>query len=90
MYIAAGKILVSNGTPILPGSPACTPNTILGSVMGIYAYLCSQFIVQNPQTFARNAYATTGTKGQVLLYLPLDFSDQVINIAILAEFVQST
>ncbi len=89
-FIAAGKILVSNGTPIGPGSPATTPNAILGSVIGIYAYLSSIFIVQNPQTFAKNAYATTGTKGQVLLYLPLDFSDQVISIAILAQFVQST
>jgi hypothetical protein len=46
--------------------------------------------VQNPQTFARNATATVGTKGQVLLYLPLDFTDQVVNIAILAQFIQST
>jgi phage tail sheath gpL-like len=89
-FIAAGKILVSNGTPIGPGSPATTPNAVLGSVIAIYAYLCSIFIVQNPSTFAKNAYATTGAKGQVLLYLPLDFSDQVINIAILAQFVQST
>jgi phage tail sheath gpL-like len=89
-FIAAGKILVANGTPIGPGSPATTPNAILGAVIGIYAYLCSIFIVQNPATFARNAYATTGTKGQVLLFLPLDFSDQVVNVAILAQFQQST
>jgi phage tail sheath gpL-like len=89
-FISAGKILVSNGTPIGPGSPATTPNAILGAVFGIYAYLSSIFIVQNPQTFARNATATVGTKGQVLLYLPLDFTDQVVNIAILAQFIQST
>ena len=89
-FIASGKILVANGTPIGPGSPATTPNAILGAVVAIYAYLSSIFIVQNPQTFAKNAYATTGTKGQVLLYLPIDFSDQVINIAVLAQFVQST
>ena len=70
--------------------PATTPNAILGAVVGIYAYLCSIFVVQNPQTFAQNATATIGTKGQVLLFLPLDFSDQVINIAILARFIQST
>ena len=67
-----------------------TPNAVLGSVIAIYAYLCSIFVVQNPETFARNASAAAGTKGQVLLYLPLDFSDQVINIAILAQFRQST
>ncbi len=89
-FIASGKILVANGTPIGPGSPATTPNAILGAVVGIYAYLCSIFVVQNPQTFAQNATATIGTKGQVLLFLPLDFSDQVINIAILARFIQST
>ena len=89
-FIAPGKILVSNGTPIGPGSPATTPNAVLGSVIAIYAYLCSIFVVQNPETFARNASAAAGTKGQVLLYLPLDFSDQVINIAILAQFRQST
>lgn len=89
-FTAAGKILVANGTPIGPGSPATTPNAILGAAIAIYAYLSSIFIVQNPGTFAKNAYATTGSKGQVLLYLPLDFSDQVINVAILAQFVQST
>jgi phage tail sheath gpL-like len=89
-FIAAGKILVSNGTPIGPGSPATTPNAVLGSVVAIYAYLCTVFVVQNPQTFAANAYATNGTKGQVLLYLPFDFSDQIINVGILAQFVQST
>jgi phage tail sheath gpL-like len=90
MFIDAGKILVSNGTLIGPGSPATTPNLVLGAVLGIYTYLCSQFIVQNPQTFAANATVATGSKGQLLLYLPLDFSDQVIGIAILAQFVQTT
>jgi phage tail sheath gpL-like len=89
-FIAAGKILVANGTPIGPGSPATTPNDMLGAVMGIYAYLCSVFICQNPQTFARNATASIGAKGQVLMYLPLDFSDQVVNVAVLAQFRQST
>jgi len=89
-YIAAGKILVVNGTIIGPGSPACTPNMVMGSVMSFYRYLCGIFIVQNPEAFEANAYATNGAKGQILLYLPLDFTDQVINIAILAEFVQST
>ena len=89
-FIVPGKILVSNGTPIGPGSPATTPNAMLGAVVAIYAYLCSIFIVQNVQKFAQNASATAGTKGQVLMYLPIDFSDQVINVGILVQFQQST
>jgi phage tail sheath gpL-like len=89
-FIVPGKILVSNGTPIGPGSPATTPNAMLGAVIAVYAYLCSIFIVQNVQKFAQNASATTSTKGQVLMYLPIDFSDQVINVGILVQFQQST
>ncbi len=89
-FIVPGKILVSNGTLIPPGSPATTPNAMLGAVIAVYAYLASIFIVQNVQTFAQNATAGPGTKGQVLMYLPLDFSDQVINVGLLIQFRQST
>ena len=89
-FIVPGKILVSNGTLIPPGSPATTPNAMLGAVVAVYAYLASIFIVQNVQTFAQNATAGPGTKGQVLMYLPLDFSDQVINVGLLIQFQQST
>lgn len=89
-FIASGKILVANGTPIPMGAPATTPNLIFQAVVGMYSYLSSVFLVQNPQTFARNGYATTGQKGQVLLFLPFDFSDQVIQVAGLIQFVQST
>jgi len=89
-FIVPGKILVSNGTLIPPGSPATTPNAMLGAVIAVYAYLASIFIVQNVRTFAQNATAGPGTKGQVLMYLPLDFSDQVINVGLLIQFQQST
>jgi phage tail sheath gpL-like len=89
-FIVPGKILVSNGTLIAPGSPATTPNAMLAAVVAVYAYLASIFIVQNPLKFAQNAYPTPGTKGQVLMYLPIDFSDQVINVGILIQFQQST
>jgi phage tail sheath gpL-like len=89
-FIVPGKILVANGTPIGPGSPATTPDAMLGAVVAVYAYLASIFIVQNVQKFAANAYATTGTKGQVLMYLPIDFSDQVVNVGLLIQFQQST
>ena len=89
-YIVPGKILVSNGTIIPPGSPATTPAAMLASVVGIYAYLASIFIVQNVRKFAANAYATTGAKGQVLMYLPIDFSNQVVNLGLLIQFQQST
>jgi phage tail sheath gpL-like len=89
-FIVPGKILVANGTLIPPGSPATTPNAMLGAVIAIYAYLCSEFICQNVRKFAANATAQAGTKGQVLMYLPFDFSDQVINVGILVQFQQST
>ena len=89
-YIVPGKILVANGTTIPPGSAATTPNAMLGTVIAVYAYLCSEFICQNLQAFAANARASSGTKGQVLMYCPFDFSDQVINVGILVQFQQST
>ena len=89
-FIAPGKILVQNGTVIPPGSPATTPNAMLGAVIGVYAYLASIFIVQGVQTFAQNATAGSGTKGQVLMYLPLNFSDQVVNVGLLIQFQQTT
>lgn len=89
-FIAAGKILVDDGTPIPPGAPATTPSLILQSAIAIYAYLASVFLVQDVATFARNARASKGQKGQVLLYLPINFSDQVIQIAALIQFIQTT
>jgi phage tail sheath gpL-like len=90
MYIAAGKILVEDGTPIPPGAPATTPSTIFQSTVAIYAYLASVFVVQDVATFAKQGYARKGQKGQVLLYLPINFSDQLIQIAALIQFRQTT
>ena len=44
-YIVPGKILVANGTLIPPGSIATTPNAMLATVIAVYAYLASEFIV---------------------------------------------
>ena len=90
MYIAAGKILVDDGTPIPPGAPAITPSIVFQSAVAIYGYLASVFVVQDVATFAREGYARKGTKGQVLLYLPINFSDQLIQIAALIQFKQTT
>ncbi len=89
-FIAAGKILVDDGTPIPPGAPATTPSLILQAAIAIYAYLASVFLVQDVATFAKQAYARKGAKGQVLLYLPINFSDQVVQIAALIQFQQTT
>ena len=89
-FIAAGKILVDDGTPIPPGAPATTPSLIFQATVALYAYLASVFVVQDVATFAKNGYAAKGTKGQVLLYLPINFSDQVIQIAALIQFQQTT
>jgi phage tail sheath gpL-like len=86
----SGKILVADGTPLNPGSPATTPSLIFQASVAIYGYLASQFVVQNPQTYAKNGYAKIGAKGQVLLYMPFDFSDNVIQLAALIQFTQST
>jgi phage tail sheath gpL-like len=84
------KILVDDGNIIGPGSPAVTPSLIFQAVCGMYAYLCTQYIVQDSQTFAKNGYAQKGTKGQVLLYLPIDFADAVIQVPALIQFQQTT
>ena len=89
-FIQPGKILVVNGTPIPLGANATTPAMVFQAVVGYYGYLASIFLVQNPAKFAANGYGTTGTKGQVLLFLPFDFADQVIQVASLIQFVQST
>jgi len=89
-FIEPGRILVVDGTPIPMGAPAVTPSMIFQATVSYYAYLSSIFIVQNLQTYAKNGYATPGSKGQVLLFLPFDFSDQVIQIAALIQFRQST
>jgi phage tail sheath gpL-like len=89
-FIQPGRILVSDGTAIPMGAPAVTPSVIFQAVCGYYAYLASIFIVQNLQSFSRNGYAQPGSKGQVQLFLPFDFADQVIQIAALIQFRQST
>jgi phage tail sheath gpL-like len=89
-FIQPGRILVADGTSIPMGAPATTPSLIFQAVCGYYSYLTSIFIVQNLQTFSRNGYAQPGSKGQVQLFLPFDFSDQVIQIAALIQFRQST
>jgi phage tail sheath gpL-like len=89
-FIDAGLILVDDGTPIGPGSPATTPSLVLQAAIAIYGYLCTEFIVQDADAFAKAATASKGAKGQVLLYLPLNFSDQLIQIAALFQFTQTT
>lgn len=89
-FVDAGLILVQDGTPIGPGSPATTPSIILQSAIAIYAYLATIFVVQDVAGFAANATAASGQKGQVLLYLPINFSDQVIQVAALIQFKQTT
>jgi phage tail sheath gpL-like len=89
-YVDAGLILVDDGTPIGPGSPACTPSMVGLTAIAIYAYLCTIFVVQDLAAFAANMTAGKGTKGQVLLYLPINFSDQIIQVAALIQFQQTT
>jgi phage tail sheath gpL-like len=89
-FISAGKILVEDGTPIPPGAPATTPSLVFQAAVAIYAYLATQFIVQDVQSFAKNGYGAKGQKGQVLLYLPINFSDNVVQIAALIQFIQTT
>jgi phage tail sheath gpL-like len=84
------KILIDDGAVISAGSSATTPSLIFQGVCGMYAYLASQNVVQNPATFAANGYAQKGQKGQVLLFLPIDFTDQVLQVAALIAFQQTT
>jgi phage tail sheath gpL-like len=83
------KKLVTNGTPVLPGSNCVTPAMIQASVVAEYRVLEANGYVQNSATFARNIVTEDAGHGLVKILAPVDLVNQLRQIAILLQFRKS-
>lgn len=82
------SILVANGTPILFGSAMVTAQTVLASVIARYRSQAANGLVQNPDTFAKQAAAQNAGNGLVKLLLPVQLANQLRDIAMLVAFTK--
>jgi phage tail sheath gpL-like len=85
----ARKKLVSNDTPIQPGSNCVSPNLIGASTVSEYRALEAGGYVQNSNTFARNLIVEDAGNGLVKILAPVDLVNQLRVIAILLQFRKS-
>jgi phage tail sheath gpL-like len=85
----ARKKLVSDDTPVLPGSNCVTSKMIQASVVAEYKVLEANGYVQNSATFARNIIAEDAGNGLVKILAPVDLVNQLRQIAILLQFRKS-
>lgn len=85
----ARKKLVSDATPILPGSNCVSAAMIKASVVSEYRALQAGGYVQNADTFAKNIVAEDAGRGLVKILAPVDLVNQLRQIAILLQFRKS-
>ena len=85
----ARKKLVTDGTPIMPGSNCVSAAMIKASVVAEYKVLEANGYVQNSATFARNIIAEDAGRGLVKILAPVDLVNQLRQIAILLQFRKS-
>lgn len=85
----ARKKLVSDATPVLPGSNCVTSQMIKASVIAEYKSLEANGYVQNSATFAKNIIAEDAGNGLVKILAPVDLVNQLRQIAILLQFRKS-
>jgi len=85
----ARKKLVSNATPVLPGSNCVTPAMIQASTVAEYKVLEANGYVQNSATFAANIVTEDAGNGLVKILAPVDLVNQLRQIAILLQFRKS-
>lgn len=85
----ARKKLVTDQTPILPGSNCVSAAMIKASVVAEYRVLEANGYVQNSATFARNIVAEDAGHGLVKILAPVDLVNQLRQIAILLQFRKS-
>jgi phage tail sheath gpL-like len=85
----ARKKLVSNATPVLPGSNCVTAAMIQASVVAEYKVLEANGYVQNSATFAQNIVTEDAGNGLVKILAPVDLVNQLRQIAILLQFRKS-
>jgi phage tail sheath gpL-like len=82
------SILVADGTTIPAGSAMVTSQTIRFSIIALYAQQATQGLVQNPTQFAQQAAAQNAGNGLVTALLPVQLSNQLINVAMDIKFTQ--
>jgi phage tail sheath gpL-like len=85
----ARKKLVSDGTPILPGSNCVSAAMIKASTVSEYRALEAAGYVQNSAQFAQNIVAEDAGRGLVKILAPVDLVNQLRQIAILLQFRKS-
>jgi phage tail sheath gpL-like len=83
------KKLVSDTTPIAPGSNCVNALMIKASVIQEYRVLQMNGFVQNADTFARNIIVENAGNGLVKILAPVDLVNQLRQIAILLQFRKS-
>lgn len=83
------KKLVSDQTPIAPGSNCVNSLMIKASVIQEYRVLQINGYVQNADTFARNIVVENAGNGLVKILAPVDLVNQLRQIAILLQFRKS-
>jgi phage tail sheath gpL-like len=89
LSIYARKKLVSNATPVLPGSNCVTAAMIQASTVAEYKVLEANGYVQNSATFAQNIVTEDAGNGLVKILAPVDLVNQLRQIAILLQFRKS-
>ena len=85
----ARKKLVSDITPILPGSNAVNTLMIKASIVANYRALELGGYVQNSAVFARNLVVENAGRGLVKVLAPVDLVNQLRQLAILLQFRKS-
>lgn len=83
------KKLVSDQTPIAPGSNCVNAPMIKASVIQEYRVLQLNGYVQNADTFARNIIVENAGNGLVKILAPVDLVNQLRQMAILLQFRKS-
>lgn len=83
------KKLVSDQTPIAPGSNCVNSLMIKASVIQEYRVLQLNGYVQNADTFAQNIIVENAGNGLVKILAPVDLVNQLRQIAILLQFRKS-
>lgn len=85
----ARKKLVSDATPILPGSNCVSAAMIKASTVAEYKALEAGGYVQNSSNFAKNIVAENAGRGLVKILAPVDLVNQLRQIAVLLQFRKS-
>lgn len=80
------KILVPDGTRIVPGSMMASPSTVSGATIAIYSALAGRGLVTDVAAFEKGVNAQKVARGQVRVYLPITIADQLRQLALLVEF----